>query len=87
MEIVHTPVLLNECLNYLSPLGEKFESSCFMIDSTLGEGGHSNAFLSKFPTLHILGLDADPVIQEKAKVRLSKFGERIKFYRGLKNLI
>ena len=78
MEIVHTPVLLNECLNYLSPLGESF-------DSTLGEGGHSNAFLSKFPTLHILGLDADPVIQEKAKVRLSKFGDRIKFYRGWSN--
>ncbi len=85
MEIVHTPVLLNECLEYLSPVGGRFESNAFMIDSTLGEGGHSNAFLLKFPSLHILGLDADPVIQEKAKKRLSQFGSRMQFYRGWSN--
>ena len=39
MEIVHTPVLLNECLEYLSPVGESYESEALMIDSTLGEGG------------------------------------------------
>ena len=27
MEIVHTPVLLNECLEYLSPVGESFEAN------------------------------------------------------------
>ena len=48
MEIVHTPVLLQECLDYLSPVGELFEKNDLMIDSTLGEGGHSFAFLSKF---------------------------------------
>ena len=53
MEIVHTPVLLNECLEYLSPVGEPFENDAFMIDSTLGEGGHTNAFLKKFPGLKI----------------------------------
>ena len=68
MEIVHTPVLLNECLEYLSPVGEKFENDAFMIDSTLGEGGHSYNFLSKFPGLHIMGLDADSVIQAWASV-------------------
>ena len=40
MEFVHTPVLLEECLNRLSPEGEAFESNAFMIDATLGEGGH-----------------------------------------------
>ena len=45
MEIVHRPVLLNECLELLSPLGESYEHDAFMIDSTLGEGGHSEAFL------------------------------------------
>ena len=59
VEIVHTPVLLNECLKFLSPIGEPFEKDAFMIDSTLGEGGHSFNFLKKFPTLKILGLDAD----------------------------
>ena len=82
MEIVHTPVLLNECLSYLSPVGEPFESSAYMIDSTLGEGGHSFNFLSKYPTLKIKGLDADSVIQTRAKERLSPFGERMSFYNG-----
>ncbi|WP_147645083.1 16S rRNA (cytosine(1402)-N(4))-methyltransferase RsmH [Treponema pectinovorum] len=82
MEIVHTPVLLNECLNYLSPIGEPFEDDAFMIDSTLGEGGHSYAFLSKFPNLKIIGLDADKNIQQKAKIRLAPFGERMKFFNG-----
>ncbi len=82
MEIVHTPVLLNECLEYLSPVGEKFENDAFMIDSTLGEGGHSYNFLSKFPKLHIMGLDADSVIQARARERLSCFGERMEFFNG-----
>lgn len=82
VEIVHTPVLLNECLKFLSPIGEPFEKDAFMIDSTLGEGGHSFNFLKKFPTLKILGLDADSVIQARAKERLSEFGERMKFYNG-----
>ena len=82
MEIVHTPVLLNECLDYLSPIGESFEKNALMIDSTLGEGGHSFNFLSKFENLKIVGLDADKVIQAKAKERLACFGERMNFFNG-----
>ena len=82
MEIVHTPVLLNECLDYLSPIGESFEKDALMIDSTLGEGGHSFNFLSKFENLKIVGLDADKVIQAKAKERLSCFGQRMNFFNG-----
>ncbi len=82
MEIVHKPVLLNECLEYLSPLGESFERDAFMIDSTLGEGGHSFNFLEKYPSLKILGLDADAKIQERAKERLAPFGDRMSFYNG-----
>ena len=67
MEIVHTPVLLQECLHYLSPVGESFERTALMIDSTLGEGGHSCAFLQSFPDLRIIGLDADAGIQARAK--------------------
>lgn len=82
MEIVHTPVLLNECLDYLSPIGESFEKNALMIDSTLGEGGHSFNFLSKFENLKIVGLDADKVIQAKARERLSCFGQRMNFFNG-----
>ena len=82
MEIVHTPVLLNECLEYLSPVGESFEKNALMIDSTLGEGGHSFNFLSKYENLKIIGLDADKVIQAKARERLVCFGERMNFFNG-----
>lgn len=84
MEIVHTPVLLNECLEYLSPVGEPFENDAFMVDSTLGEGGHSFNFLKKYPGLKILGLDADKNIQARAKERLAEFhdGGRMRFFNG-----
>ncbi len=79
MEVVHKPVLLQECLCYLSPVGEPFEADARMIDSTLGEGGHTFNFLSKYPTLHITGLDADKVIQSRARQRLEQFGDRVQF--------
>jgi len=82
MEVVHTPVLLNECLSYLSPVGEPYEKHALLIDSTLGEGGHTYNFLSKYPGLSVIGLDADSVIQARAKERLSQFGNRVHFYNG-----
>ena len=82
MEIIHTPVLLQETLKYLSPVGEPFENDCFMVDSTLGEGGHSEAFLNSFENLRIIGLDADCKIQARAKERLAPFGNRMNFYSG-----
>ena len=82
MEIIHTPVLLKETLEYLSPVGEPFEKDALMIDSTLGEGGHSEAFLNSFKDLRIIGLDADSKIQARARMRLEHFGDRMSFYNG-----
>ena len=82
MEIVHTPVLLQECLSYLSPKGEPYENDALMVDSTLGEGGHTYNFLHTYPVLKVIGLDADSSIQLRAKERLSDFGERIHFFNG-----
>ncbi len=84
MEIIHTPVLLKECLFYLSPVGESFEKNAFMIDSTLGEGGHSFNFLTNYPCLSIKGLDADSQIQSRAKERLKSFTDagRMSFFNG-----
>lgn len=78
MNFVHTPVLLQECLELLAPE----TSDPLLIDGTLGEGGHSEAFLTHFPQLKIIGIDADPAIQAKAKVRLAPFGERMQFFLG-----
>jgi 16S rRNA (cytosine1402-N4)-methyltransferase len=82
VEAVHTSVLLQEVLDYLDPRhGENLENP-FLIDSTLGEGGHSFAFLKAFPQLQVLGLDADAEIQKRAKERLKEFGPRMRFFRG-----
>jgi len=51
-----------------------------MVDATMGEGGHSHAFLSRYPDLSIIGIDADPAIQAVAKERLAEFGNRVRFY-------
>jgi 16S rRNA (cytosine1402-N4)-methyltransferase len=53
-----------------------------MVDATLGEGGHSYAFLSRFPDLSITGIDADPAIQAVARDRLAEFGNRMQFVTG-----
>ena len=53
-----------------------------MVDATLGEGGHSQIFLSRFPDLKITGVDADKNIQEVAKERLKEFGDRIHYHSG-----
>ena len=82
MEIIHTSVLLNETLEWLSPENESFADDAFMVDSTLGEGGHSFAFLNRYKNLRIIGLDADQKIQARAKERLSCFGDRMNFHLG-----
>ena len=78
MEAIHTPVLLQECLELLAPCG----AEAVMCDSTLGEGGHSFAFLSQFPNIKVIGIDADAGIFARAKERLECFAERTMFYNG-----
>ena len=82
MEAVHTPVMLEECLAYLSPVGESYESDCFMVDATLGEGGHTYSFLQNYQSVSILGVDADSSILRRAKERLEPFGGRVRFFHG-----
>ncbi|MDR1177453.1 MAG: 16S rRNA (cytosine(1402)-N(4))-methyltransferase RsmH [Spirochaetaceae bacterium] len=76
MDIVHTPALLEETVQYLGPRS----GAELMIDATLGEGGHSFAFLSRFPGLRVIGIDADAGILAIARERLQVFGDRVRFY-------
>jgi 16S rRNA (cytosine1402-N4)-methyltransferase len=78
MEALHVPVLLEETVQYLAPRGE----GELMLDATTGEGGHSFAFLSRFPDLKIIAVEADPLIQNTARERLKEFGDRVYFYTG-----
>jgi 16S rRNA (cytosine1402-N4)-methyltransferase len=82
LEILHKPVLLQDCLQYLNPADGICSGNEFMIDSTLGEGGHSEAFLEKYHSLNIMGLDADPTIQSRARQRLNVYGSRMQFFNG-----
>ena len=75
MDIVHYSVLMEEVAEYLKP----DSPNQLLVDGTMGEGGHSNMFLSRFPDLNIIGIDADHIIQKVAKERLLSFGDRVDF--------
>ena len=77
-EFIHKPVLLDDVLKFLGPRG----SSELMIDANTGEGGHSFAFLSNFPDIKLVAVDADSEILSVAKERLASFNDRVYFYSG-----
>jgi 16S rRNA (cytosine1402-N4)-methyltransferase len=52
------------------------------VDATLGEGGHAEAFLSRFPRLRVVGVDKDGQILRKAEARLASFGGRVRLVRS-----
>ena len=71
---LHTPVLLDECLDMLAPAIEGPGS--VLIDATLGMGGHTEGALRRFPGLVVIGIDRDGQAIEIARERLSRFGAR-----------
>ena len=73
--IVHQPVLLNEVLGLLIPPAD----GGTMIDATLGQGGHAEAFLLRYPRLQLIGVDADPAVLATARDRLAPFADRATF--------
>jgi len=51
----------------------------WMIDGTVGMGGHAEAVLARSgDDVRLLGLDADPATLEHAGARLAGFGERVR---------
>jgi 16S rRNA (cytosine1402-N4)-methyltransferase len=72
---LHEPVLLERAIELLAPAFE-IESPIF-VDCTLGLGGHSEAFLDRFPNLTLVGIDRDPSALALAGERLARFGKRV----------
>ncbi len=69
----HTPVLLEEFLNFFKDLKIKV-----FVDGTLGAGGHSLALLENHPEIEVLVcFDQDRHAIEIAKKRLKPFEEKI----------
>ncbi|WP_442575458.1 16S rRNA (cytosine(1402)-N(4))-methyltransferase RsmH [Microbacterium sp. F51-2R] len=75
---IHTPVLLDRCIELLAPALER-ESSAprVLVDATLGMGGHSEALLERFPDIRLIGLDRDQDALRIAGERLAPFGDRV----------
>ncbi|MDC4233075.1 16S rRNA (cytosine(1402)-N(4))-methyltransferase RsmH [Actinomyces sp. B33] len=71
---LHTPVLLDECLDMLAPAIDG--PGAVLVDATLGMGGHAEAALTRFPDLRLIGIDRDPQALALASERLALFDDR-----------
>ena len=79
MEIskLHEPVLMERCIEVLAPA--LAGDHAILVDCTLGLGGHTEAFLQRFPKLHVVGLDRDLNALALAKERLSAYADRVSY--------
>ena len=70
-------MLVDEVAFLLRPRGEGW-----VIDGTVGMGGHAEALLMTSPaSVRLLGLDVDPEAMRHAGARLARFGERVRLAR------
>jgi 16S rRNA (cytosine1402-N4)-methyltransferase len=74
-EFTHATVMLRETVEGVAPT-----SGQLYVDATLGGGGHSEALLeASAPAGQLIAFDRDPLALEAARVRLARFGERVRF--------
>ena len=71
---LHVPVLLEETLRLLQPA---LTSGGWVVDATVGLGGHSEAILKTFPQARLVAVDRDPEALKLAAERLAPYQERI----------
>lgn len=72
---IHTPVLLDRCIDLLAPALEA--PGAVFVDATEGMGGHSEAVLERFAGVRLIGLDRDTDALRIAGERLARFGDRV----------
>jgi len=73
----HRPVMGREVLDLLAP-----GRPGWVVDCTVGGGGHSGRILDAFPRLSVLGIDRDRVAVAAAHEALAGFGERVRVVHG-----
>lgn len=72
---IHTPVLLERCIELLAPALQA--DGAILVDATLGMGGHAEAFLERFSNIRLIGLDRDTDALRIAGERLARFSDRL----------
>jgi len=77
VNIPHIPVLLEEVKEAFSALNEGF-----IVDCTLGYGGHSEALLEQNPHIKLIGCDQDEEALAFSQKRLERFGDRVSLHHG-----
>ncbi|WP_214108205.1 16S rRNA (cytosine(1402)-N(4))-methyltransferase RsmH [Acrocarpospora catenulata] len=77
----HVPVMLGRVLELLAPA--LTGPAPVVVDANLGLGGHAAALLEAHPTLHLVGIDRDPVAIERATARLAPYVGRTTIVRAV----
>lgn len=72
---VHRSVLLREVALHLGGASPDTLEG-WIVDGTLGAGGHAAALLEACPRARLIGVDQDPEILAHARARLDPFGKR-----------
>lgn len=72
MKTIHVPVLLREVVQLLS-----FEGDGWIVDGTIGSGGHAISLLEASPQAKLLGLDLDEDALERSRERLCSYKSRV----------
>jgi len=75
MNARHVPVMLDRVVSEFAPVVEGRDRPV-VVDTTLGLGGHTEALLNRYPSLHVIGIDRDPEALRRAGERLAPFGDR-----------
>ncbi len=83
MDGVHVTVLLEEVAVACADI-----ASGWVVDGTVGQGGHAEAILARTPpTVRLLGFDRDPQALEASSRRLAAFGDRfVPVHRGYESV-
>ena len=76
-EFRHQPVLLGRIVELFAPVPPGW-----VVDATVGGGGHASALLEAHGHLRVLGLDQDSDALAAAEERLDPFGDRVRLHRS-----
>ncbi|MDZ4772084.1 MAG: 16S rRNA (cytosine(1402)-N(4))-methyltransferase RsmH [Planctomycetota bacterium] len=78
---LHIPVLPTQVVAAFGDLSAR-PGAGWIVDGTLGLGGHAELLLEAHPWANVFGVDHDPDALVEARTRLERFGDRVRIARG-----